>query len=746
MAAPANSNEFLDLVRKSGVAEEKRLDAYLQPLHAAGGVPAEPGKLAGLLVRDGLLTHFQAEQILQGKWKRFTLGKYKILEKLGSGGMGHVYLCEHKLMRRRVAVKVLPTAKAADASSLERFYREARAAAALDHPNIVHAYDIDQDETLHFLVMEYVDGANLQEIVKKSGPLEPLRAAHYIRQAALALDHAHKSGLVHRDVKPGNVLVDRTGVVKVLDMGLARFFNDEDDMLTKKYDENVLGTADYLSPEQAIDSHSVDIRTDIYSLGATFYFLLSGRTPFGEGTTAQKLIWHQTRRPRPLNEIRADVPLLLTDVIDKMMAKDPAQRYQTPVDVAEALGPFTETPIPPPSADEMPQLSLAATGVVPGMEPTQVSAQTSSATSPSPRKTWQVSGATAPARPPSSAENVVRALPPPATLPSAPPAREPRPQPAAASSSVQVQIVPAPARGPAPAAAPAEESDPWQQVTSDTEDAAGRADTPPRAGARSRPSGLRRAPAAALEGRRFWRLAALVSVIVVGLLIGLGLVFGWFSHLAGGRPEVTTRPPLKVSRDGAQGAFRSIHQALQNARPGDRILLLDPEYREQVRLEGSKYRDIRIEPGQGVVVVWKAPAKTANALLVIDGVAGVHVKGITFNGEDRVDKLIRLGGSCPGVTLEKVTLEGFTKNALSIANCAGEAKRPVEVRELVVRAPARDAESAVLFGGSPNMRPAQNDHIHFSGCRFEGTYKGSAVKLPDPKGPSLMGKDVQVPR
>jgi serine/threonine protein kinase len=212
--------------------------------------------------------------------------------------MGTVFLCEHTSMRRRVAIKVLPVAKAKDPSYLERFYREARAVAALDHPNIVRAYDIDQDEKLHFLVMEYVDGASLQEIVKRAGPLEPLRAAHYMCQAAFGLQHAHEAaGLVHRDIKPGNILVDRTGAVKVLDMGLARFFHDEEDVLTKKYDENVLGTADYLAPEQALDSHAVDIRADIYSLGATFYFCLTGKTPFSEGTVAQKLIWHQTRAP-----------------------------------------------------------------------------------------------------------------------------------------------------------------------------------------------------------------------------------------------------------------------------------------------------------------------------------------------------------------------------------------------------------------------------------------------------------------
>src|SRR5689334_7099137 len=164
MPSPTTNDEFLDLVRRSKVDDDKRLTAYLERLRAAGPLPPVPSQLAGVLVRDGILTHFQAEQFLLGKWKRFTIGKYKVLERLGSGGMGSVYLCEHKLMRRRVAVKVLPTAKAADPSSLERFYREARAVAALDHPNIVHAYDIDQDDTLHFLVMEYVDGASMQEL------------------------------------------------------------------------------------------------------------------------------------------------------------------------------------------------------------------------------------------------------------------------------------------------------------------------------------------------------------------------------------------------------------------------------------------------------------------------------------------------------------------------------------------------------------------------------------------------------
>src|SRR5947208_2182609 len=200
MPAPSTIDEFLELVRKSGVIEEKRLSAHLDRLRSAASVPAEPKQLAIQLVRDGVITHFQAEQFLQGRWRRYTIGKYKVLERLGAGGMGSVYLCEHMLMRRRVAVKVLPAAKAEDSSSLERFYREARAVAALDHPNIVRAYDIDQDDNLHFLVMEHVDGSSLQEIIKRAGPMDVLRAAHYLRQAALGLQHAHETaGLVHRD-------------------------------------------------------------------------------------------------------------------------------------------------------------------------------------------------------------------------------------------------------------------------------------------------------------------------------------------------------------------------------------------------------------------------------------------------------------------------------------------------------------------------------------------------------------------
>lgn len=363
MAAPKTIIDFIDLVAKSNVLERRTLDGYIQKIGSEPNPPSKPRLLAQTMVRDGILTNLQAGLILRGKYKNFIIsGKYKLLEHLGTGGMGSVYLCEHVLMRRRVALKVLPNDKVNDPVVLERFYREARAVAALDHRNIVRAHDIDHDGELHFLVLEYVDGSSLQYIVEKFGPLTVARATNAIRQTADGLQHAHEAGLVHRDIKPGNLLLDRTGTVKILDLGLARFFDDEGGQITRQHNlQNVLGTADYLAPEQALDSAAVDIRGDIYSLGVTFYYLLTGRSPYRDGSVSQKLVWHQISAPTPILEHRPDVPKKLATIIEVMMAKDPAQRFQTPADLFEMLAPWDQGSEFPPD-HEMPQLSRAAMG------------------------------------------------------------------------------------------------------------------------------------------------------------------------------------------------------------------------------------------------------------------------------------------------------------------------------------------------------------------------------------------------
>ena len=344
MAIKLTIESFLAVLKRSGLIPQERLAGLLDEYRQQGVDIDDSRAIADRLVADELLTRWQADKILQGKHKGFFLGKYRLLRLLGKGGMSSVYLAEHVLMRRRCAIKVLPAKRVHDSSYLGRFHREAQAVAALDHPNIVRAYDVDvdteieQNQEIHFLVMEYVEGRSLHELVVQEGPFDYLTAADCVRQAAAGLAHAHRAGMVHRDIKPGNLLVDANGVVRILDLGLARFFNDGDEeSLTVTHDEKVLGTADYLSPEQALDSHQVDARADIYSLGCTCYFLLTGRPPFTEGTLAQRLMSHQTRMPPAIAAKRPDIPADLLAIVEKMMAKSPDDRYQTAADVAEAM-------------------------------------------------------------------------------------------------------------------------------------------------------------------------------------------------------------------------------------------------------------------------------------------------------------------------------------------------------------------------------------------------------------------------
>jgi serine/threonine protein kinase len=363
MPEPATTRtRLLDYVRKSGLIDPGRLDGYLRSLAESGPLPDDPPRVAACFVRDGLLTTFQAQQLLRGRYRNFMLGKYKVLEPLGTGGMSKVYLCEHVVMRRRVALKLLPADRIDDPSSVGRFHREARAVAALDHPNIVRAHDIDsQGDKLLFLIMDYVDGVNLHDLVKKRGPLGPDRAANYVRQAALGLQHIADAGLIHRDLKPGNLLLDRAGSVKILDLGLARFQGDHNDDLTGRYDHKaILGTADYIAPEQALRSSNVDSRADIYSLGATLYYLLSGRAPFESQSAAQKLLSHQLRDPEPLTAFRSDLPAGLRAVVSRMMAKAPKDRYQSPRQVADALAAWSGEAALPPDPEDLPRLSPAA--------------------------------------------------------------------------------------------------------------------------------------------------------------------------------------------------------------------------------------------------------------------------------------------------------------------------------------------------------------------------------------------------
>jgi serine/threonine-protein kinase len=329
---------FLDYVERSGLVEPGALSKQLALLREkhSGALP-DAETTASHLIDAGLLTSWHVEKLMDRKHRGYFLGRYKLLKHIGSGGMSSVYLAEHTLMHRQRAIKVLPKTKVNDSSYLDRFHREAQATAALDHPNIVRAYDLDNEDDQHYIVMEYIQGKDLNSIVKQEGPLPLELACNYIAQAAEGLSHAHEANLIHRDVKPANLLVDPKGVVKILDLGLALFSDSEEASLTVAHNENVLGTADYLAPEQAVNSHKVDHRADIYGLGCTLYFVLTGHPPFNDGTLAQRIAKHQTQMPDDIRKDRPECPRDLADICVKMMQKRPEKRYANMTDVAAAL-------------------------------------------------------------------------------------------------------------------------------------------------------------------------------------------------------------------------------------------------------------------------------------------------------------------------------------------------------------------------------------------------------------------------
>ena len=327
---------FIEILRRSGLVEPAKLDEALAVIESEADAAqfADSAFIAGQLVRRYLLTAWQSRQLLRGRYKGFFLRQYKILGHIGSGGMSSVYLAEHVLMQRRVAIKVLPRKRLEKAIYLERFIREAQAIAALDHPNIIRAYDFDHEGDIHYIIMEYFPGDSLQTIVDREKKVSFPRIVNILRQTADALSHAHAIGVIHRDVKPSNVLVNAQGEVKVLDLGLALL--DEqvyEGRITHIQEDTILGTADYLAPEQAIDSHKVDARADIYALGGVLYFCLTGHVPFPEGSVSKRLLDHQQSEPASILIDRPDAPEDLVALCKKMMSKKPEQRQQSAKEV-----------------------------------------------------------------------------------------------------------------------------------------------------------------------------------------------------------------------------------------------------------------------------------------------------------------------------------------------------------------------------------------------------------------------------
>jgi serine/threonine-protein kinase len=328
--------------------------AAFEPVRAAFQLPHENDEaLLRHLVAAGYLTHYQLRKAVNNRTSDLFVGPYVILDKLGEGGMGKVFKAKHARQEREIALKVVREQVLARPTARGRYEREVQTALALNHPNIVSVFSAGTTNGRYYIEMEFVDGLDLARMVHRFGPLEVAEACEYARQAALGLHHAHERGFIHRDIKPGNIMVsgtrhragaDEPACVKVMDMGLVRLVGEdlEDRGLTR--DGTVVGTPDYMAPEQAKNSRVVDRRADLYSLGATMVFMLTGKPPFPYGTALDKILQHLDHAPPQLHRIRPDVPEAVSRVVERLMAKSPQRRYGTGAELAEELAPLARVP------------------------------------------------------------------------------------------------------------------------------------------------------------------------------------------------------------------------------------------------------------------------------------------------------------------------------------------------------------------------------------------------------------------
>ncbi len=329
--------DLLAVIRRSGILHDRQFEDVRAKV-LRGTYPQDPQKLSDALIGEGVLTEYQARRFLRGKAHGLMVSRYVIQDRVGSGSMGRVYMARHMLMDRLAAIKVVAPENINNDRVLARFQREMRLVGRLDHPNVVRAFDADKIGDLMYIVMEYVPGTSLSQRLRKRGPLPIAETVDHIAQAAAGLQHAHDQGVVHRDVKPSNLLIRNADrVVKVADLGLAALVQDDESPDTFKTAQGIaVGTIDYMSPEQAT-GQELDGRSDIYSLGCTWYHILTGQMPFQGDSPIDRLGARINGTAPPVTDLRPDVPRSVVRVLDRMMTNKPEERFQTAGEVAEIL-------------------------------------------------------------------------------------------------------------------------------------------------------------------------------------------------------------------------------------------------------------------------------------------------------------------------------------------------------------------------------------------------------------------------
>lgn len=327
--------DLLQILRRSRVLPDTKFEEIRGKV-LKGEYPLDPGDMARLLVRDGILTEYQARRLLSNRSNGLIIGRYVVLDRIGSGSMGRVYKARHQMMEREVALKIIAPEIGNNERVVARFQREMKLVGKLDHPNVVRAFDADKDHGILYIAMEYVKGESLGGRLRARGPIPPVELVDYAIQSALGLQHAHDQGIVHRDVKPSNLLLNPDGVVKVLDLGLGVLLEADDNASFATADGIAVGTIDYMSPEQAC-GREVDPRSDLFSLGCTMYHLLCGKLPFPGTAPVERLGARITGQHTPIRNIKPDLPGSLVKVLDILLANKPSERYQSAGEAAEAM-------------------------------------------------------------------------------------------------------------------------------------------------------------------------------------------------------------------------------------------------------------------------------------------------------------------------------------------------------------------------------------------------------------------------